>query len=116
MSEEKALRQAVLDNPEDDLPRLAYADWQEVLSASVRNCVAFRREGMSGRNCTSNQCSIQSGPLRWQGPIESLVFLRQDPACLPIPVVSSLQVFDLEYARSSDQGLPPWLLRRASST
>lgn len=90
MSDEPSLRQAVLDDPDADAPRLAYADWcakqadpttqarAELIHAQLR-LAAMPRDGVIGLIDASTKLLAAHGPA-WVAPIAPFVrsyqFLR----------------------------------------
>jgi uncharacterized protein (TIGR02996 family) len=82
MSEQDALLAAVFAAPDDDLPRLVYADWLEEHGESdhaefIR--LQIRRSGMAGDDPTAKEIDGRIvllravGADRWLGPIKAAI-------------------------------------------
>jgi uncharacterized protein (TIGR02996 family) len=113
--EERGLLEAVRAEPEDDAPRLVYADWldehgQAERAELVRVQLALERDGPSApllareRDILSRRAAEGAGPLADVG-------LRFDRG-LAVACWTSLPQIEAGTARLAEAGDPPWVAER----
>ena len=115
MGEREAFLQAVCDHPDDDTPRLVYADWleehgQPERAELVRVQVAIERDGPGAPLLARERDLLARRAAEWLGPLAD-VGLRFDRG-MAAACWTTLPQFEAGTARLAEAGDPPWVVER----
>jgi uncharacterized protein (TIGR02996 family) len=115
VTEERGLLEAIRAEPEDDAPRLVYADWleehgQEERAELVRVQVAIERDGPTAPLLARERDLLTRRAAGWLGPLAD-AGLRFERG-LAVACWTSLPQFEAGTARLRQAGDPPWVAER----
>jgi uncharacterized protein (TIGR02996 family) len=113
--EERALQEAVRAEPEDDAPRLVYADWleeygQDERAELIRVQIALERDGPSEPLLARERDLLTRRSAEWLGPPAD-AGLRFDRG-MAVACWDTLPKFEAGTARLAEAGDPPWVAER----
>jgi uncharacterized protein (TIGR02996 family) len=113
--DERGLLEAVRAEPEDDAPRLVYADWleehgQDERAELIRVQVALERDGPSEPLLARERDLLTRRAAEWLRPLAD-IGLRFDRG-LAVACWTSLPQFEAGTARLAEAGDPPWVAER----